>query len=266
MRYNKLSENETAMKSHHINPLFPQAATLVKQLQDPSFFLKGGTTIHQGRNTLKLFTVGNKKFVVKSFDCTNKFRNYIYGIFCKSKARRAYDNAIKLYEEGINTPQAVAYINIRHKGALRRSYFISTYAEEFCSMRQIFQQHPSGRGFELLIDAMTRFIIRIHETGFIHNDLNVGNILYRRDSSGYPEFMIVDTNRGRFYRWLSFNERISDLCRLDTDFAILLRVANCYADIFGEDCNRTQLKLLLQTTLHKEKQKTKHNLKKLITQ
>ncbi|MBO5699828.1 MAG: hypothetical protein J6R57_00240, partial [Bacteroidales bacterium] len=74
-------------------------------LSIPSKFEKGeGKVIYKGRNELREFEYGGKNFIVKSYKKPNIINRFVYGIFRPSKARRSYENALKLIEIGVGTP------------------------------------------------------------------------------------------------------------------------------------------------------------------
>ena len=96
----------------------------------PSIFEKGeGKVIYKGRNELREFECSGKSFIVKSYKKPNIVNKFIYGIFRPSKARRSYENALKLLEIGVGTPFPVAYINVRKCLLFDKSYFISLKSE-----------------------------------------------------------------------------------------------------------------------------------------
>ena len=96
----------------------------------PSLFEKGeGDVIYKGRNELRLFKYQDKEFIVKSFKRPNPVNRFIYGIFRPSKAKRAYENAIRLQELGVGTPVPVGYINVRSCLLFDKSYLITLKSE-----------------------------------------------------------------------------------------------------------------------------------------
>ena len=62
-----------------------------------------------GRNKVYSVNVDGKMMVVKQFVHITKINRLVYNYLRKSKARRSYENAIKLCDKGFLTPAPVAY-------------------------------------------------------------------------------------------------------------------------------------------------------------
>ena len=62
----------------------------------PLQFENEGVTLHNGRNCVKTFLVDGVRIVVKRFRRPNLFNRCVYAWFRKSKAERAYGNALEL--------------------------------------------------------------------------------------------------------------------------------------------------------------------------
>lgn len=77
----------------------------IKQL-----FSQNANTIHKARNELKVIEYEGLNLVVKSFKVPNLLNRYVYTHFKPSKAKKSYDNAVKLLTLGINTPTPIGYI------------------------------------------------------------------------------------------------------------------------------------------------------------
>ncbi len=61
------------------------------------------------RNKIKLFELEGKTINIKSFKIPHLINKIAYKYFRKSKARRSYEYANRLIENGIGTPQPIAY-------------------------------------------------------------------------------------------------------------------------------------------------------------
>jgi serine/threonine protein kinase len=109
------------------------------------------------------------------------------------KAVRAYENAVRLCEAGIDTPQPIAYILITDKGLLRESYLVSMRSLLTRNFYE-FRHHPL-EGYEPIVRAFARFTARMHQQGILHRDYSPGNILFDVDKKGEVHFEIVDINR-----------------------------------------------------------------------
>ena len=162
-------------------------------LSIPSKFEKGeGKVIYKGRNELREFECNGKCLVVKSYKKPNIANKFIYGIFRPSKAKRSYDNALKLIEIGVGTPFPVAYINVRSCLLFDKSYFISLKSE--CShvyKELIFNKFEEE---ELVMREIGRITAIMHNKGYAHRDYGCGNILFEKNGNGV-KIDLVDLNR-----------------------------------------------------------------------
>ena len=112
-----------------INPKYARLRGFTESL--PRIFptSTGGKTLYEGRNIVKLYTQNGQRITVKSYGHLTLFNRLIYGSLRKSKAERAFRHAIRLQCLGIDTPEAVASLEIRRFGMLRDSYFVSAYTD-----------------------------------------------------------------------------------------------------------------------------------------
>lgn len=183
-----------------------------------------GEFIFQRRNTLRL-TDG---IVVKRFATPGFWRGLIYGLFCKSKARRSYE-----YAQGLGrlTPEPVAYREVRICGILRESWYACR--ESVCT--HTFNELVGKPDFPhrtAILEAIGRFIAELHRQGVLHRDLSGGNILFTDDGSRVE---LVDLNRIRFCRHLSREQRWRNFERLNIDREALSAMVKAYAKVTGDD-------------------------------
>ncbi len=240
-----------------INPKYAFANRFVGQLTKPGWFNSpaNGTVLHAGRNTIKMFESNGVKLVVKRFGRLSILNRIIYGRLRKSKACRAYEYATKLRELGIDTPEEVAYTDIRKHGLLAESYFVSLHTE-YHSMLPFFHKRTLNKEeFQRivpLLNALVKFLLKLHEAGVIHNDLNYTNILYNYPDSNSPDinnlpaeeekysFTIIDINRMEFKQRLSLEERLHNLRRLNVSAPAYTHIFQEYAKNIGENPQRVE--------------------------
>ena len=104
-----------------INPKYARLRGFTESL--PRIFptSTGGKTLYEGRNIVKLYTQNGQRITVKSYGHLTLFNRLIYGSLRKSKAERAFRHAIRLQCLGIDTPEAIASLEIRRFGMLRET-------------------------------------------------------------------------------------------------------------------------------------------------
>ena len=156
-------------------------------------FGQSGRLLHRARNEVRVMVVGGERVAVKSYVKITWANRLIYGVLRKSKAQRAYENALILLRSGVPTPKPVAYVD-RYKGPfLTNSYFVCLYVN-YKPCRELFD-----RPLEECRNALGnfgRFLYRLHSMGIFHGDLNLNNVLYF-ERAGQYEFCLIDNNRIR---------------------------------------------------------------------
>ena len=146
-----------------------------------------GEIIDNRRNILRL-TDG---VVVKQFKTPGLLRGIWYGLFGTSKARRSYENALRL--EGM-TPKPIAYREVRICGILRESWYACQLSE--CPYTFIdLIQHPEMPNRAQILYAIGRFTAQLRRMGVWHRDYSQGNILFNADGS---KIEVIDLNRIRW--------------------------------------------------------------------
>lgn len=182
-----------------------------------------GTVIFERRNTLRL-TDG---VVVKQFAVPNIGKGFIYGLLCKSKARRSYEYAQHMV--GL-TPTPIAYREVRVFGVLRESW----YACEVSACTHTFNELIGTANFphrKEILQAIGRFSATLHQHGILHRDYSGGNILFNDDGSRVE---VVDLNRIHFCKRLSREQRLHNFERLNIDREALQTMATAYAEAMDE--------------------------------
>lgn len=172
-----------------LNPKYKNLEPFIKQLCTPDWFEENGTFLHDGRNKIKMFETNGLKIAVKEFGNLSLLNRIIYCTLRKSKARRAFEYAGRLKVLKIDTPEEIAYIEIRRKGLLERSYYVCLHTEYRSMLPLFYKRDLSPTEFNEitpLLDDLAAFLYRTHQAGVIHNDLNYTNILYKSPDGTLP--------------------------------------------------------------------------------
>ena len=223
-----------------INAEYQNLEDFLKRL--PVIFEQEGKSIYKSRNELKIFEQDGLSLNVKRYRKPIWVNRVAYTFFRKSKARRAYENALTLLEKGFETPMPVAYLEMKESGILKDSYFVALH----CPYKRLFREFADGSsidGREEIIQSFGVLLARLHEANIFHLDLSVGNILFDKLQDGY-HFSLVDLNRMKFKK-IQLKDGCQNFERLrgSDDFFILL--AKIYANERGFDVE-TCIKLVLE--------------------
>lgn len=220
-----------------------------------SHFQNNTETIHKARNELKIVSYENIETIVKSFKTPNLLRRVIYTFFRDSKAKKSYDNSIKLKNL---TPKPIGYIEFIQNGLIHESYFVSEkFNYDFTIREPLLDTHFEKR--EEVFKEFARFTYELHQNNILHLDYSPGNILIKQESTGYI-FKVVDINRMKF-RELSLNERLQNFNKLWAQDSEIITMAKEYAITSNEDQDKCIQIALAYNAKHKNKMRMKKRLK-----
>ncbi len=221
------------MIKHEINPGFESFSSFILNIRE--VFSDSGTTIRNGRNEVKLLEQNGVRFCVKSFGNQNPLNRLVYSFIRPSKANRSFNYALKIMDLGVKTPEPVAFVEYYDKNrVLQNSYYISVYLEHDLSLKQAFDFELSDR-LELL-SGFARFACNeLHNNGILHKDLSASNVLIKNNPEGIYEFYLVDLNRMRFRKNISFRKRMANLKRINGTAICLGTIAHFYSLEFRGD-------------------------------
>lgn len=215
------------------NPLYAHLEKWVREL--PTTFNSTGNLIYDGRNKVRVYDIDNVLYAVKRYKFPIPIQRIIYSFFRKTKARRAYEYAMRLIEMGIGTPTPVAYIETYSHGLFEYGYFVSLYRKDKdCNV--LHETHQPQ-----LAQTLAQFVASMHKQGFYHGDSNISNFLFYENTAsptGYTVYTI-DINRSRFYTTLSRSLRLKNLMMLTGDPSVSKQIASLYAAIEGWDTTST---------------------------
>jgi tRNA A-37 threonylcarbamoyl transferase component Bud32 len=132
-----------------------------------------------------------------------KIRNFV-GV---SKARRAFENALKLHRMGVGCPEMTGLVRFSPSGPLLIVSELCDYAERMD--RWLVQQNPDME----IVKRFADFVRTMHEEGISHIDFSLRNMmLFYRE--GY-KFLLLDHEDVRFGRKVSRQERLNNLHHLN---------------------------------------------------
>ncbi|RLA82853.1 MAG: hypothetical protein DRG78_06030 [Epsilonproteobacteria bacterium] len=186
--------------------------------------------IYDKRNVIKVSEFNEQKYVLKSFKIPHIINKIVYKFFRDSKAKRSYENSVRLIELDINTPKPIGYIEFDTTFLFNESFYISEFFDYDFEIRAVFKDD----NFENKVDILEKFVefsYELHNKGVYHIDYSPGNILVKKIDDKY-QFYIIDVNRMKFLDF-DLDLRMKSMSKLtsvqkDNDF-----MAKYYSEISG---------------------------------
>lgn len=195
----------------------------------PELFAAGeGEIVDSRRNVIRLFNTQMGDWIAKQYKKPVFIQRFIYSFFRKTKASRAFEYSLRLRNLGINCPEPIAYIEEK-KVLFTYGYFIYLKCNDPFVYPQLVEKKDYDRD---LASAVAGYLAEIHAKGVIHGDMNLTNILYRKDDDHY-DFTVIDVNRCKFKRELTKADCYKDLRRVSHRRDLYEYIIAKYASLRG---------------------------------
>jgi tRNA A-37 threonylcarbamoyl transferase component Bud32 len=202
-------------------------------LQIKEHFSSGTQTIHKARNELKVLEHKGYKVVVKAFKVPNPFNKFVYAYIRAGKAKKSYENGMRLMACGVATPEPIGFIEFYKNGVLHESFFVSMqYDYDFVIREPLYDKNFKER--ETILQQFVSFTFLLHQKNVFHKDYSAGNILVANKGDGRYDFSIVDINRMQF-RTIDIKKAMENFNKLWADEETLIFMGREYARISGYD-------------------------------
>ena len=212
------------------------------------------------RNIIKFFDLNGVTINIKSFKIPNLINQVAYKYFRKSKARRSYEYGIKLLENGIGTPQPIAYAENFTFAGLEKSFYVSEHLQSELTFRELVQ-NPAFPDHENILRQFTNFTFNLHQKGIEFLDHSPGNTLIKKVSEKQYEFFLVDLNRMNFHLAMDISMRMKNFARLTPKKEMIVVMSNEYAKLYNKPINEVFDKMWHYTCEFQEKYEKKGRLK-----
>lgn len=195
-----------------------------------NFDIQGQLFADGKRNKIKLFQFDGKTINIKSFRKPIVINQIVYKYFRKSKAKRSYENAIKLLELGINTPKPIAFFEFFSVIGLQKSYYVCEHVAVKYTFFDVLCLIDYEKRNEL-IKKFAHFTYKLHEKGIEFLDHSPGNTLLLENNTAI-DFYLVDLNRMEFHKELTFEQRIKNLSRIASTEDVIQIISNEYCKYY----------------------------------
>lgn len=198
------------------------------------------------RNKIKLFDLEGKTVNIKSFKIPNVINKVAYKYFRKSKAKRSFEYANKLLENGIGTPQPIAYAENFTLLGLEKSFYSSEHLQAELTFRELVQ-NPEYPDHENILRQFTKFTFNLHEKGIEFLDHSPGNTLIKKRAQNQYEFFLVDLNRMNFHNDMDFESRMKNFHRLTPKIEMITVMSTEYAKLYNKKYDEVFAKMWFYT-------------------
>lgn len=152
-------------------------------------------TLQAARNHVFWTEHDGRRLVVKRFFNRGAWKKLVYR-FTSSKARRSYDHSVRLLENGLLSPQPIAWREDWDGGWLQESYYVCAHIPFAHEARALNDDTLSNRDQKAALVGQE--IARMHQAHILHRDLTPGNLLFLEDGTDDWRLHVVDNNRMRF--------------------------------------------------------------------
>ena len=227
--------------------------SLLKNIRN--YFNNSNNSIHKARNEIKTIDFNGENLVIKSFKIPNIINKIVYTFFKNSKAKKSYDNSIKIIDF---VPKPVGFIEFRKFGLIEDSYFISeNFSYDFSIREPLLDENFDDK--ENIFKAFAKFTLELHENNIFHLDYSPGNILVKKEDGNYI-FKIVDINRMQF-KPLNLDDRLRNFSKLWAKDDDLTNIIQEYSQLINTNAEKC-IKIALQySQTHKDRKNAKKRLK-----
>ena len=219
------------------------------------YFKNSTDSIHKARNEIKVIEFEDKNLIIKAFKIPHIINKIAYSFFRTSKAKKSYDNSIKIIDF---VPRPISYVEFYKFGLFQDSYFISEHFNYDFTIREPLLENKFENKEEVF-KQFAKFTFDLHENNIFHLDYSPGNILIKESGNKFI-FKIVDINRMEF-KTLDINDRLKNFAKLwakDEDLIIIIKE---YSKLTRENEKKCLDIALKYSQEHKDKKNFKKRLK-----
>jgi len=244
------------MKYKYSNKIFNDLIINAKQY----FFKEDNKVLFEKRNIVKVVEFNNKKFVFKYFKIPHIINKIVYRFFRDSKAKRSYDNSIKLKELNINTHEAIAYIEYNSLFLFKESFYISNFFDYSYEIRAVLKD-KNFKNRDTIFQKFIEFTYDLHNKGVYHIDYSPGNVLIKEYDGEY-EFSIIDVNRMKFLDF-DIDLRMKSMSKITKNMEDNKLFIKYYSYISGYEINLLNDKLVYFVNEHQKYLENKKKIKQI---
>jgi serine/threonine protein kinase len=165
------------------------------------------------------FSGSSRTVFYKEYLCRSLL-DFIKHIFRPSRACRAFRAGLMMQRNGVNVPEVVAFGEERNPFVCRRNFLLTMEVPDTEQLSACLSGYSQDLPTEdlknkrQLIQAFGQTIGRMHAMGIFHGDLRLGNVLVRRNDSGW-NFFFLDNERTQRFVQLPDRLRLKNLVQVN---------------------------------------------------
>lgn len=215
---------------------------------------------------------GDTAVVIKHFKRPGWLNALVYGHLRASKADRSYDNAVRLTQLGIPTPEPIAVLTRPDGFRFADSWYICKHIDTISmlahlpndALPQLETLLTTSAELKAFIDAAIDFFHK----GVYPLDFNRGNFLCKKHDDGHFSFPIVDLNRMRFCKVTPYMvarafELFTDGVSVPALRSIVLHIGKALG-YSTTDCEKDLHRFLKELPRKQRRRSLKRKLKKVL--
>ncbi len=156
------------------------AASLATVLQNPDAAIQAGEIIkHDRTTTVAKITVNGIALVIKRYNRKSLLHGFTR-LWRTTRARRSFDAARWLLQNGILTAMPLAFIENRSLGALNQgAYYLSLCHPGDNLLRQLETGDINQHDFPALLAEFDRLFALLRRANAAHGDMKISNFIYQ---------------------------------------------------------------------------------------
>jgi len=156
----------------------------------------------RSRCTVSFDFTGNgstKRIYVKRYRVWRIARKLGY-LFISPKAYREWKLGYSLLQRGITTPIPLVAAMWKKGPFVKENYLVTLGLEPYRPAPEWFKGMPAGSERNEWIRDLARFVRRVHNVGFYHDDFNLAHVFIHDPGKGERDFALIDLDNGRLMK------------------------------------------------------------------
>ena len=182
-----------------VNPKYEKLRPFMENVLSHSY--SAGKTYRNFRNIVEDTTVDGVRVVVKIFKKPTEFNRVVYSFLRPTKAKRSYFYSLSLREAGFDVPEPIGYVEKKRGLFFHTGCYVCLYTDysSIADFKDFDTSEPQSKDlFNIFLTEFSLYVADFHSKGFVHNDFNIDNILYKV-VDGHFRFQLIDLNRVQFH-------------------------------------------------------------------